>query len=621
MYYYNLAVIGRKSPILSYHSEQSLECGEYVHVELKNKVVAAVVLQSCVTPHFSTKPIIQRLYTCLTPLQLKLAYFIASYYMCSLGESLQLFIPSTASPLLMDINRDYKLKSLSSHQDMALHNILPLDKALLFGETGSGKTEVYFHLIAHALKKGTQALFLMPEISLTPQIQQRLTQTFGDCVGIWHSKITKKKRAEILHKIQNGAIAILAGARSSLFLPMQKLSLIIVDEEHDDAYKSQKKPLYNAKDLALWLTQHKIKTILGSATPTASTYFKLHSHCFTLPSFYKESQRNIMFDIGCDEPSERTMDLLTQTLDKGKQVIIFLPTRANYKYIICQQCARTLQCPRCTLTLSMHIQSHKITCHHCNFSAPIPQSCPYCQHELILRRIGTKELQKRLIDKFPMYKIERLDKDSTNTASKLQAILSRFNDSKIQLLIGTQMIAKGHDYHNVELVVVLGIDYLLHSDDYRGRERVMSLLLQLCGRSGRKEHGNVIIQTGKKDFFEHYLHNYERFLTDEIRLRGDDYPPMARLAMLHIEHKSLDKCIEIFTHTLHLIEHNKGDVKIIFAGACPIEKLSNLWRYYILLSHKSAKKLHELLKKVLTKMHDLKKDHYILIDIDPIIFS
>ena len=620
LHYYNLALIGRKSPILSYCCDTPLERGEVVSVPLKSSLVSAVVLHECEKPSFETKPVSERLFTCLTPLQQNLAHFIASYYLCSLGESLQLFVP-IASSLAFLPQFATTLKPLSSAQSRVFESIRDAPKALLFGQTGSGKTEVYFHLIADVLAHGKQALLLMPEISLTPQMEERLRDAFGDCVGIWHSKIAQKKRAEIVQKIQDGEILILAGARSAMFLPLSRLGLVVVDEEHDDAYKSQSTPLYHARDLALWLGTQGIQTLLGSATPSASSYHKLRDNLHTLPRFFEGASREIAFVIGCDEPMSTTLDALQQTLDKKEQAIFFLPTRANYKYIICTHCAHTLHCPQCDLTLSYHQKEAKISCHHCQYSAPIPSHCPHCGDELLLRRIGTSELQTRLQELFPAHTIGRLDKDSTSTPKKLHAILHDFNAGKIDVLIGTQMIAKGHDYHNVGLVVVLGIDYLLRSEDYRARERVIALLVQLCGRSGRKHKGRVIVQTGEAHFFGAYLHDYVRFLDDELALRGADYPPFARLAMVHIEHKNLRDCTKIFNQTLRFLEHNAHGVAILGAGQCPVERLANTWRFFVLLSHASAKALHALLHALLCFAGEHKILAALSVDIDPVAFT
>lgn len=618
--YYNLALIGRKSPILSYCCDTPLEEGEVVSVPLKNSLANAVVLHECEQPCFETKPVFERFFTCLTPLQQNLARFIASYYLCSLGESLQLFVP-IASSLAFLPQFATTLKPLSSAQSRVLESVRDAPKALLFGQTGSGKTEVYFHLIAHTLLRGKQALLLMPEISLTPQMEERLRDAFGDCVGIWHSKIAQKKRAKIVQKIQNGEILILAGARSALFLPLSKLGLVVVDEEHDDAYKSQSTPLYHARDLALWLCTQGIQTLLGSATPSASSYHKLRDNLHTLPRFFEGASREIAFVIGCDEPMPETLDALQQTLARGEQAIFFLPTRANYKYIICTHCAHTLHCPQCDLTLSYHQKEAKISCHHCQYSAPIPSHCPHCGDELLLRRIGTSELQTRLQERFSAHTIGRLDKDSTSTSKKLHAILHDFNAGKIDVLIGTQMIAKGHDYHNVGLVVVLGIDYLLRSEDYRARERVIALLVQLCGRSGRKHKGHVIVQTGEEHFFRAYLHDYVRFLDDELALRGAGYPPFARLAMVHIEHKNLQYCAKNFNQTLRFLERNAHGVAILGAGQCPVERLANMWRFFVLLSHTSAKALHTLLHELLHFASERKILATLSVDIDPVAFT
>ncbi|RAX57685.1 primosomal protein N' [Helicobacter monodelphidis] len=633
MFFYKVAILGRKSPPLIYCSEQSIQPLELVSAPLKTGQSRGVVLEETQKPIFNCKEI-KPLRQYFTPLQGKLAYFIAPYYFSTLGESFGLFTPLEVE---YTENNDGNmglqstdtfvsnicLKNLSSIQAKFYTQILPLKNALLFGDTGSGKSEIYFHLIAHTLKHGGDAILLMPEISLTPQMEFRLRESFGEICAIWHSKISKKKKQEIIRGLQDRTIRIIAGARSALFLPYKNLQRIIVDEEHDDAYKSQQTPFYNAKDLALWLSAHyPISTLLGSATPSVSSYHKLHERLFRLKGgYFKESGKNVRFIIGGDEPKEETLQKIQETLDKNKQVIIFLPTRANFKYITCPECAKTLQCDACAITMSYYEKEQKICCHHCNSTAPAPKYCPYCKGDLILRRIGTTELCKRLKEIFKQTKIERLDRDCIQSTNHLKQILDDFNQQKIQILIGTQMISKGHDYHAVGLVVILGIDYVLRAgSDYRSREKVMALTMQLCGRSGRKERGEVWIQSAESQFFMPYLGKYDIFLDDEINLRGEDYPPLSKIALFHIKHKNHHRAKEIMEFLLFLSK--KESCKILSAGPCEIEKLQNYYRFFILITSKSAKTLHQQISSILASAtkQGLEQGKWINVDIDPLHF-
>ncbi len=624
--YYSIAIIGRKSPPLIYIFHEPLERGECVYVPLKTHVTQAVVLNEVNQPSFECKNIISRMYCSFTPLQIKMAYFISSYYICTLGESFQLFTPAHLLPHIFQNHINANLKTLSLEQEEVFQSLLTQKTSLIFGDTGSGKTEIYFHLIDNIIKKDKQALFLMPEISLTPQIEQRLKNVFGkNTFGIWHSKISKKKKKDLIDNIQQGNIQIIAGARSALFLPLHQLGLIIVDEEHDDAYKAQGTPCYNARDLAIWLSaQEGISTILGSATPSASTYHKLQKSTFRLKGgYFKESGKNIHFILGSDEPTEQAIHFIDKTLQQKQQAIVFLPTRANYKYIICPSCAKYLECQNCSIALSYHEKEQKITCHHCGYSTISPKKCPYCANNLIFKRIGTIEVVKKLELYFPKKTIQRLDRDSVTSLKKLHDILQDFNDGDIDILVGTQMVSKGHDYHNVGLVVVLGIDYLLRGIDYRSTEYALSLIVQLCGRSGRKNKGEVIIQTGASKFLNQCLQNYENFLKNELYLRGNDYPPFARLAMIYIKHKHQRTAFMSFEYISLFMQQQKRDFKIIAQGACITERLAGKWRFFILITSPSTKVIHSIIFDLLKYLNSTQGSmlDMLHIDIDPFSFT
>ncbi|WP_394967354.1 primosomal protein N' [uncultured Helicobacter sp.] len=599
-----VAPLGVSSPPLTYKTQSPCERGTLLEIPLKNKHILGVALTPQ-TQHigFECKLAYPSKYEFL-PIQKLLAEFIAQYYCCSFSQSYGLFTPKLITDTFTTQAHDEPITpilALSQAQNDALAFLNVTQNPLLFGDTGSGKTEIYIHLIAQHLNNGQKALFLMPEISLTPQIEQRLQKVFGDKVGIWHSKITAKKKQEILTKLQNGTIQIIAGARSALFLPIENLGLIIIDEEHDDAYKSQSTPRYNARDLALYLGKHtSIKVVLGSATPSLSLYAnaKKEHRIYRLRGQHFDSKKSYIFD---DTPlyAPSLIELVRQTYKAHKQSIVFLPTRAHFKTLFCQKCGQKVQCVFCSVSMSLHLDKHAMICHYCGYTQAIPKHCPKCQSQnLQSQRVGTQEFAKEMAECFPTMRVGIFDRDHITTHSKLQKTLKDFNDHKLDMLIGTQMLSKGHDYHNVALCVVIGIDYVLNTIDYRANERAMSLLTQISGRSGRKENGIVYIQTLHKDFFAPFMQDYEKFLAYELEYRPRFYPPFVRLANLGFAHKLQHQALSQMQEVREILETliqksttQTKNIEIVGAKACDIERLYGKYRYNILLRSHSANAL------------------------------
>ncbi len=503
---------------------------------------------------------------------------------------------------------------LSSEQTKAYTFLNKHKVSLLFGATGSGKTEIYFKLFEDMINQNKTSIFLVPEISLTPQMTKRLKEKFGDLVAIWHSKITKKKKEEILEKIYHDRIKIVMGARSSLFLPLKNLGLIVVDEEHDDSYKSSSRPRYSARDMAVFMGEKlSAKVVLGSATPSLTSYKKYPY--FRLKHTYHESQREYEFLQNSDFISEKVFDELKQVLDNNDQAIVFLPTRANFKYLICKECGEGIKCPFCDVGMSIHRNTNAIKCHYCNYGEKIPQICPKCKNSsLQVSRLGTAEVTKVLSEMFPEKTVAQFDKDTVSTATKLKKVLKDFNDKKIDILVGTQMLSKGHDYHGVKLVVVFDIDTILNMADYRARWRALSLLLQVSGRVGRKGSGKVLVQSSNREFFESYLDDFEEFLKDELEFAKDLYPPYKKLLKLLISHKDKQKALDILTKIQErLNSYDLSKVEVVGFGEAPISKIAGKFRFQVLLRSSSSKELLKL-------AHSLKSQG-VEIDMDPVSFN
>lgn len=461
--------------------------------------------------------------------------------------------PPSLSPLQIG-----KIPNLTPAQEQARKFAEANETSLIFGDTGSGKSEIYIALIAQALAAGKQALFLMPEISLTPQMTKRLQSYFGEQLGVWHSKISPKKKREILAKFNVGEIKLIAGARSALFLPFSDLGLIVVDEEHDDSYKSAAAPRLNARDAAIFVGKKLgIRVVLGSATPALSTYAK-QPH-FRLRGTYFSSAKRFIFDESETGLSPKILTEIGRSLEVGKQAVVFLPTRANYKYMVCENCGQIVRCPFCAVGMSYHADAAALKCHYCGFSTFYRASCENCGGEVMqARKIGTGELAAQLAAHFPSARIAKFDRDEITTQRKLEALLNNFNAHKIDILVGTQMLSKGHDYHGVDLAVIMGIDEHLSYPDFRAREKTLALAMQVAGRAGRSGQGRVVIQTRQSGFFRDYIENYDDFLRDEAEFREGLYPPYMRLLRVLISHKNEKAAGEIMNVALELLRRKQA---------------------------------------------------------------
>ncbi|XPV70592.1 MAG: primosomal protein N' [Halarcobacter sp.] len=614
MNYYEVALL--KSPLspLTFQSDIDIPDGTKVLIKLRNRKInsEAVVLKSVEKPKFNCSDIVEVSLAYYSKKMLEIASFISQYYVCSLGEALSIYTPFDKDIKLIDDNEKFDSNiQLSKEQKEAYDFLEDKKQALLFANTGSGKTEIYIKTIEKVLNEGKQAILLMPEISLTPQMQKRLEKVFGEAIAIWHSKITKKKKETIINGILSSKIKLIAGARSALFLPLENLGLIVVDEEHDDSYKSDSKPRLNAKDLSIYISKkYDIRLILGSATASASSFLKVPY--IRLKQTFYDTSKTIYFDESSQDLSNNIISKITNTLNNNHQVIVFLPTRANYKYQICTSCGKSVECPYCSVSMSLHKNDLALKCHYCNYTQKIPEKCPNCDNGVIHNlRVGTAEIETQLNELFPTKTIRRFDRDEIKTDTKLKTVLNDFNSNKIDILIGTQMLSKGHDYHNVKLAVVLGIDSVLNMNSYKSRERALSLLIQISGRSGRKGEGEVIVQTKNEEFFKHYLidSDYEEFLKGELEFRQELYPPYLKLARVIFAHANGLKVKDELDKYVKILKSN-NDIEVVGFGQCAIFKLSNRYRYEIILRSSNIKAL-------LTALHNIDST-MALIDMDTI---
>ena len=629
-YYYKVALLRSSAPALTYVSDAKYVCGDIVLLPLKQTTKEAVILEIVEKPAFKTASILSFTGKRYALEQMQIARFIAEYYFSSFSEAISLFIPfrneqgrsdglhhfvmplsdeDSAERLALSVE---KKPELSASQQQAYEQLLQKDKVLLFGVTGAGKTEIFIALMAEMLEEGKTTIFLMPEISLTPQMEKRLKVYFGDAVAMWHSKITKKKKEQILEGIESGQIRIIAGARSALFTPMRDVGLIIVDEEHDDSYKAQTRPRYHARDVAVLIGQKLgAKVVLASATPSATSYHKYD--VVRLPKPYVQTQKRYRFIPG-DGITAPIVYAVREHFEEGGQSLLFLPTRGNFKYLYCQNCGKTHTCPFCSVGMALHRKHRHLKCHYCNYTEAIRESCTDCGHTpLTSERIGTQEAIEVIQEAIEDIKIEQFDRDSITTANKLVKALKRFESGESHLLLGTQMLSKGHDYPNITLSVIMGLDHIMGMADYRSRERAMSLLFQIAGRSGRAKEAEVLVQTADPSQYEAYLGDYEQFLKDELLfLQIAEYPPFVSLARILIAHKDETKASKITLDTVTRLKAFE-EVEIVGHGKAPIERIANKYRFQILLRAKNRVPL-------LKALHSVDRRE-IEIDMDPVEFS
>lgn len=607
MFYYEVAIRNQNLDLLTYQSTNAIQIGYEVTVNILKKQVVGIVVKEVEKPSFECKDIVEVSNCFLTPAQIKTAKFVSEYYSCKFAEALSLFSASDYKNIeKIDVKTAI---DLSPDQQKALAFVDQPKASLLFGATGSGKSEIYMKLFEKILNDNKTAIFLMPEISLTPQIEKRLKSHFGELVAIWHSKISKKQKQLALENIQSGKVRIVAGARSALFLPMPNLGAIVVDEEHDDSYKSQSKPRYHTRDLAVVYGKNlNIPVVLGSATPAVTSWAKFE-HFRLKKQFFDGNKREFIFvENASDEPADQTIELIKETISADKQAIVFVPTRANFKYLLCLDCGANITCPFCEVGMSIYSHKNMIKCHYCNYTAKIPDICPKCSStNLSANRHGTVEIINLLNNHIDGAKIAQFDRDAVTTDNALRKILKAFDKKEISVLVGTQMLSKGHDYHGVDLAVILGLDHILAMPDFRSSERALSLFLQIAGRAGRKGDSKVVVQTKNRAFFEPFIEDFQLFLDYELQSRKELYPPFTRLLRLEISHKNSQKAKATMDETLHLIS---GIKELEIVGFGEIFRIKEHYRYQILARSASIQAL-------LTATH-LASSPLIDIDIDPI---
>jgi primosomal protein N' (replication factor Y) len=491
---------------------------------------------------------------------------------------------------------------------------------LLFGVTGSGKTAVYLAAMREVLEQGRSSILLVPEIGLTPAMAADLIQVFGDEVAILHSGLSDDERAEQWHRIKRGEARVVVGTRSAVFAPVSDLALLIVDEEQDSSYKQEETPRYHARDVAVMRAKMAgAVVVLGSATPSLESYYNAKKHKYALlelpdrveqrplPEVEILDMRQEFQETGKEQVISRKLaEEIRERLDKKEQVMVLLNRRGYSPVALCRACGQALQCKNCAVSMTHHKREHKMECHYCGFVAPVPKKCAECGSEYVyFVGTGSEKLEELLHGMFPQARIGRLDRDTVRGREDFERALNALNEGELDMLVGTQMIAKGHDVHGVTLVGVVGADTALGLPDFRAAERTFQLLTQVAGRAGRgNSPGKVVLQTY---FPDHYAvqfaarHDFAGFYDKELQFRSwMHYPPYSAIANVIIRSEKLDEALAWSGELGRWFEKTRHEgIRVLGPAAAPITRLKRDYRYHFILKSPSREKMNTLLRAML----------------------
>ncbi|WAW14236.1 primosomal protein N' [Peptostreptococcus equinus] len=479
---------------------------------------------------------------------------------------------------------------------------------LLHGVTGSGKTEIYLELIKYMLDIGLDSLFLVPEIALTPQMISRVRSRFGSIVGIYHSQLSEGQKHDMYKQVKDGNIRIVIGTRSSIFLPYNSLGLIIIDEEHDMSYKSEMTPKYDTLEVARYKSiKENICLVMGSATPSISDYLKATQGIYNLLKLDNRANNMSMPNIEIvdmrkeveignkSDLSKKLTSEIRETLKKGEQVILYLNRRGYANFVSCKNCGHVFKCKNCDISLTYHKYKNKGVCHYCGHEEEIPNICPVCgSNKISSIGFGTQKIEEEIKKMFPDYKVLRIDKDTTSKKGQLEKILSDFNEGKAQILIGTQILSKGHDFDNVTLVGIVSADMMLNYPDYRSFEHSFQQITQVAGRAGRADKkGKVILQTYDTDHFvinKAASYDYKAFYESEIKLReAFAYEPFNNILRIVFSGKNYNQVKEdsykFYKTFKYLIESSSKYSQPLILGPneCSINKIKDKYRWQVVI--------------------------------------
>ncbi len=580
---------------------------------------------------------------------LELARWISYQYLCSLGEALGAIVPiriqipkraqaESENTVLPEPSRP---PVFTPTQRTALDSIegkivsKEYGTFVLHGVTSSGKTEVYLAAMAKALELNRSAIYLLPEISLTPQFINIVRKRFPGGVGVWHSKLTVTEKFWTWEAARQGKIKIMLGARSAVFAPFRELGLIIVDEEHEPTYKQEQKPAYHTREVAVKRSQLSASVcVFGSATPSLETYWRAKTGEYTLLEMHERVDSRALppvelIDLRPIRTKYRMItrplhEAITKTLAKREQAIIFLNRRGFSPGITCPKCGNVWECPRCSVSLVYHKVGENLQCHYCNYKHDWPAVCPTCKNtDLSVFGIGTQKVEAELIKLFPQAKVFRLDRDTAAKKDVYHKAYEDFKNENYDILIGTQMVSKGFDFPRVTLVGVIDADTALHLPDFRAAERTFQLITQVAGRSGRSDlGGEVIVQTCYPDHYAMLAakdHDYRTFYNKEIDFRRQiNYPPFSRLVNIMVraakEEKAIESINKIYDDLLMFMATTKKKIELLGPTPCAHIKLKRLFRWQVLVKG-DAETVLEAAHAI--RSYYLPKGVLLNIDVDP----
>jgi primosomal protein N' (replication factor Y) len=655
--YYEVAVnFPGTNSILTYEApnDLSLEKGMLVELPLGRRKEKGCILDVGKAPgDFKTKEITSLLSEQIkvSESELKLYSWMSSYYHYSLG---QLIFESL--PKLLKRPRDIKLikgeakelpftlnEEQSKIYEKIKTNLLQFSKNLIHGVTGSGKTAIYLNLIKDILKNNKSVLFLVPEINLTPQFTKTLSD-YLDCeVATYHSGISNSEKYNLWKKSQdNEEPLVVLGVRSSVFLPIKNLGMIIVDEEHDQSFKQDDRCPYNARDVAIKKSSLlNIPVVMGSATPSIENYSQLKDteKYFVMrnrvskaafPEIELVDLRNNEFDENIWPLTTESLGAIENAFSNNEQVLVFVNKLGFSNYVQCSGCGHQFMCPNCSVTLTPYMKRNSMDCHHCDYKIPMPKSCPECGCLTLNHKgFGTEKVEGILKNIYPDKNIDRFDRDEIKTTEQLKEKLSLFHQHKIDLLVGTQMLSKGHNFEKVNTVVILGIDSQLNFPDFRAEERVYQLITQVAGRAGRyQSKSKVIIQTHNPENPLYKMiqsNSFEEFYSKELEIRKMCLcPPYTKIAMLYFHGRFQDKVIDYVTNEANrlkdAISEHFPSVQILGPRPSIIEKRANKFTWAIMLKSDNINDLHNLIHTFELNAKPLSGVSF-KIDIDPYFLS
>jgi primosomal protein N' (replication factor Y) len=537
---------------------------------------------------------------------------------------------------------------LTPSQASVLNDLFPrLDSGgfsvvLLHGVTGSGKTEIYLHLIARCLERGRSALMLVPEIALTPAMQSLFFSRFGGQVALLHSGLTEGERDDAWWRVRRGEAKVVLGTRSAVFAPLANLGVVIVDEEHDSSYKQDETPRYNGRDVAVVRAQLAgAVALLGSATPSLESYWNAREGKYHLAKLEERvggrklaavevvDMRQEFRETHTQMPISRRLKAeIEAQLRASMQTMLLLNRRGYSWFLLCRSCGQTQRCVNCSVSLTYHRREHRLVCHYCGYSIPVPSVCPACGSEYLhYVGEGTEKIEQKFAELFPGARVARLDRDVARRRSEFLRVLSDFRQGKIDILVGTQLIAKGHDFPGVTLVGVVSADIGLGLPDFRAAERTFQLVTQVAGRAGRGDvPGRVLVQT----FFpNHYAirlaadQNYDGFFSKEMSFRRMmHYPPVTALANVLAQHEKLERAAQVAKEMGEFFTKAEGQfrgIKILGPGPAPLAKVEQRYRIQFLLKSASRTPLHALLKQLADHCERSGiQPREVMIDVDPV---